>query len=130
MTRCKRWDACVGPRDHEGSCLDEHGRGMPPPGGYGAPGGNGRIVHAIGATIVTCYGEPECLERFVTCSDLTSDPLLLDRQLTESKWQTSHNGKGKVFRCPAHALDLSTHVPLVYRGPKESPRAPGDRKCK
>lgn len=109
---------------------DSAPKSYPPPGGYGVVGGNGRIVHALGAVVVTCYGEPECLARFFTSSDIASDPLLLDKQLLSERWQTSCNGKGKVFRCPDHALDLSTHVPLVYRGPKESPRAPGDRKCK
>lgn len=102
----------------------------PPPGGYGVAGGNGRMIACLGACVITCYGEPECLARFFTTSEAFADPTLLDAQLASAKWQTAINGKGKVFRCPDHALDLSTHVPLVYRGPKESPRAPGDRKCK
>lgn len=28
---CARWSACVGPRDHQGSCLDENGHAMPVP---------------------------------------------------------------------------------------------------
>ena len=103
----------------------------PPPGGYGVAGGNGRVVRAAGAVVVTCYGEPECLERFFTSSDVGSDPFLLDEQLLRAKWQISGNAAGKVFRCPAHVLDVSKRVPLVFRGPKESPRAPGDReRCK
>ncbi len=96
----------------------------PPPGGYGEPGGNGRVVHALGAVVVTCYGEPECLERLFTSSDIASDPLLLDAQLREAQWQIAANAQGKIFRCPLHAL---VRVPLVERGPKEFPRQPRGR---
>lgn len=100
---------------------------LPLPGGAGSVGGNGRIVYAMGATVVTCYGEPECVERFRTASDLSSDPLLLERQLEGAGWQLSQNKNGRIFRCPSHRLVEAAKVPLVYRGPKESPRAPGDR---